>query len=306
MDGCVLITGEVDRTTEFERGMSPIHQPSTGSDRQQDALVLDNQALVVHVAGRGQVTPSALIRSPPMTLLLVHGGGFSSSCWDRTVTHLRSPAVAVDLPGRGSRPDDLAKVTIDDFAAAVVSEIESRDLHDVVLVGHSLAGLTLPRVVGRVPERLAGVVFVSCCVPPHGRSTLEHLGHQEVRELAEHAPISEPGPPAVLDADLATAIFCNDMDAETTAYTLSIMGPESAGVVREAMDLSGMSAPVPRTWARLTRDVIVTPDQQDASIAALGETDVVDLDSGHMAMISRPRELAAILDRLHGAYATRP
>ena len=30
VDGCVLITGEVDRTTEFERGMPPAHQAWIG------------------------------------------------------------------------------------------------------------------------------------------------------------------------------------------------------------------------------------------------------------------------------------
>lgn len=55
VDGCVLITGEVDRTTEFERGMPPAHQAWTGSDWQHDPLILDDQALVVHVRGRGLV-----------------------------------------------------------------------------------------------------------------------------------------------------------------------------------------------------------------------------------------------------------
>ena len=54
-DGCVLITGEVDRTTEFERGMPPEHQEWTGSTWQHDPLVLDDQALIVHVRGRGLV-----------------------------------------------------------------------------------------------------------------------------------------------------------------------------------------------------------------------------------------------------------
>ena len=52
-DGCVLITGEVDRTTEFERGMPPAHQEWTGSAWQHDPLVLDDQALIAHVRGRG-------------------------------------------------------------------------------------------------------------------------------------------------------------------------------------------------------------------------------------------------------------
>lgn len=55
VDGSVLITGEVDRTTEFERGMPKAHQAWTGSDWVHDPLVLDDQALVVHLRDRGLV-----------------------------------------------------------------------------------------------------------------------------------------------------------------------------------------------------------------------------------------------------------
>ena len=53
VDGCVLITGEVDRTTDFEHGMPPAHQAWTGTSWQPDPLILDDQALVVHVRGQG-------------------------------------------------------------------------------------------------------------------------------------------------------------------------------------------------------------------------------------------------------------
>jgi 7,8-dihydropterin-6-yl-methyl-4-(beta-D-ribofuranosyl)aminobenzene 5'-phosphate synthase len=53
VDGCVLITGEIDRTTEYERGMSPAHQAWDGAGWRHDPLVLDDQALVAHVRGRG-------------------------------------------------------------------------------------------------------------------------------------------------------------------------------------------------------------------------------------------------------------
>ena len=46
---------EVDRTTEFERGMPASHQWWTGSAWEHDPLVLDDQALVVNVRGRGLV-----------------------------------------------------------------------------------------------------------------------------------------------------------------------------------------------------------------------------------------------------------
>jgi 7,8-dihydropterin-6-yl-methyl-4-(beta-D-ribofuranosyl)aminobenzene 5'-phosphate synthase len=54
LDGCVLVTGEVDRTTDFENGM-PGHQASHDGIWEPDPLILDDQALVVHVRGQGLV-----------------------------------------------------------------------------------------------------------------------------------------------------------------------------------------------------------------------------------------------------------
>ena len=51
----VLITGEIDRTTEFERGMPAAHEAWGGGAWRHDSLVIDDQALVVHLAGRGLV-----------------------------------------------------------------------------------------------------------------------------------------------------------------------------------------------------------------------------------------------------------
>jgi 7,8-dihydropterin-6-yl-methyl-4-(beta-D-ribofuranosyl)aminobenzene 5'-phosphate synthase len=53
-DRSVLITGEVDRVTGFEKGF-PIHQAWRGGGWEPDPLILDDQALIAHVAGRGLV-----------------------------------------------------------------------------------------------------------------------------------------------------------------------------------------------------------------------------------------------------------
>jgi 7,8-dihydropterin-6-yl-methyl-4-(beta-D-ribofuranosyl)aminobenzene 5'-phosphate synthase len=54
LDGSVLITGEVDRTTGYERGF-PIQDAWRDGAWTPDPLVLDDQALVVHVSGKGLV-----------------------------------------------------------------------------------------------------------------------------------------------------------------------------------------------------------------------------------------------------------
>ncbi len=53
-DRSMLITGEVDRTTEFEKGF-PIHQAKRNGDWQPDPLILDDQAAIVNVRDKGLV-----------------------------------------------------------------------------------------------------------------------------------------------------------------------------------------------------------------------------------------------------------
>jgi 7,8-dihydropterin-6-yl-methyl-4-(beta-D-ribofuranosyl)aminobenzene 5'-phosphate synthase len=53
-DGSVLVTGEVARTTGYEPGFPP-QQAWTGGGWEPDPLVLDDQALIINVAGRGLV-----------------------------------------------------------------------------------------------------------------------------------------------------------------------------------------------------------------------------------------------------------
>jgi 7,8-dihydropterin-6-yl-methyl-4-(beta-D-ribofuranosyl)aminobenzene 5'-phosphate synthase len=54
LDGSLLVTGEVDRTTGFEQGL-PVHQAHRDGRWQPDPLILDDQALVASVRGRGLV-----------------------------------------------------------------------------------------------------------------------------------------------------------------------------------------------------------------------------------------------------------
>ncbi len=55
LDDSVLVTGEVDRVTDFELGMPSAHQAWDGASWVPDRVVPDDQALVVNVRGKGLV-----------------------------------------------------------------------------------------------------------------------------------------------------------------------------------------------------------------------------------------------------------
>jgi 7,8-dihydropterin-6-yl-methyl-4-(beta-D-ribofuranosyl)aminobenzene 5'-phosphate synthase len=54
LDGALLLTGEIERSTEFERGL-PLQQALRDGEWQPDPLIRDDQALVAHLRDRGLV-----------------------------------------------------------------------------------------------------------------------------------------------------------------------------------------------------------------------------------------------------------
>ncbi|MCU1456278.1 MAG: esterase [Actinomycetia bacterium] len=235
-----------------------------------------------------------------MTFVLVHGGGFGASCWDAVVPLLDGDVLAVDLPGRGKHPADLATVTVADFVDSVVADITDAGLDDVVLVGHSLAGITLPGVAARVGPRLRHIAFVSCSVPPQGLAVSDVLGSlsPSLEKLAADLGADLVDPEGGLAPEFVQAMFCNDMTPELAQLTLDLTVPEAVGVISEPIDLAGLDQPIPQTYVRLLQDVSLLPEAQTRMAANLREPTIIDVDAGHMVMISKPDALAEVLNRI--------
>jgi pimeloyl-ACP methyl ester carboxylesterase len=224
--------------------------------------------------------------------VLVHGAGTGASCWDRLLPHLAGPAKAVDLPGRGRRPvASLTSVNLDDCAQAILEDVGDAD--DVVLVGHSFAGVSVPRVMAELAPRLRHVVFLSAVVPPDGTCVLDQID-PAVRDAVRAATADGI---YAQDPEASRLMLCNDLDAEQSEWTLDQMVDDSAALLTEQVDLSGLAADVPRTYVRLTKDVCYPPELQERSAALVGG-EVRYLDTGHMAMVVAPEQLAALLGDL--------
>ena len=103
------------------------------------------------------------------TFVLVHGAWHGAWCWAAVMSELERGGhrtFALDLPGRWTNPMPHAKINRHVWVDAVVRLIEDRDLRDVVLVGHSLGGLTITGVGLKIPPRLKRIVYATALVPP--------------------------------------------------------------------------------------------------------------------------------------------
>jgi pimeloyl-ACP methyl ester carboxylesterase len=111
------------------------------------------------------------------TYLLVHGAWHSGQCWERVVPLLTAAVHEVLTPtltGHGERAHLLTPdVGLDTHIQDVAGLIIERDLTDVVLVGHSYAGLIISGVANLVPDRIAELVFLDAMVPADGEAATD-------------------------------------------------------------------------------------------------------------------------------------
>ena len=240
-------------------------------------------------SGRAWAVPSGAMTA----YVLIHGGGYDGQTWRFVVPHLDGPAVLVDLPGRGRRPAPMGEVTFDDLVDAAVDDVESVAADDdIVLVAHSAGGVTAAHVVNRLPERIRAVVFVSCPIPTHGGAIIDNID-PDVRD----AVMAGTGDGTYqIDEDTLRTILCNDLDDELAAIAMAENTPDTTAYLGAAIDLSGVKALDRVVYVRCLADQTLPLVQQDASIEAIGVAQVVELDAGHLSMLSRPEELAAIIN----------
>jgi pimeloyl-ACP methyl ester carboxylesterase len=236
---------------------------------------------------------------PLPDLVLVHGGEHAADCWDLTIAEIGRQApelrvLAVDLPGRRNKPGDLTTATIAEWVQSVVADIEHAGFGDVVIAGHSMAGVTVPGVVARLgASRVREMILATAFVPPQGSAIVDTLGGPLAWFARRGAKSTKPMSVPTVVAGYA---FCNGMTREQRRFALSRLYQESIRIPTEPVDRRDLPDDVPRTWILTTRDRALSVRSQRNSIAALGGVQTtISVDACHDLMISHPGWLATTL-----------
>ncbi|WP_151525816.1 alpha/beta fold hydrolase [Serinicoccus kebangsaanensis] len=207
-----------------------------------------------------------------MTYLLVPGAGGQAWDWHRLVP-LLDDAVAVELPAA----DDSAGLQT---YADVIVAAAGPDPGPVTVVAHSMGGLSVPLVCGRLEVRR--LVLLNAMIPAPGESGSkwwEGSGHSQV-DIGEFDEVEH---------------FYHDLPTDVRAEALA--RPEarqSETAFAEPWPLAG--------WPDVPTEVLAGADdrlfpvhfQRRLARERLG-LDVRVVPGGHMAALSRPEELAAAL-----------
>ena len=230
--------------------------------------------------------------------VLVHGAWHGGWCWARVIPLLRAAGHAVHavtLTGLGERAHLLsAGIRLRTHFQDVLNLIACEELDEVVLVGHSYGGMVITGVADALqrerPGLLRHLVYVDGSAPRTGESW------------------SSPHAPDVVAARIEAALATGGVSMpQPDAGVFGLAGPDRDWVNRRltphpfglyedtlAFDEAAV-ARLPRTFIDCIEPAFPNIAAMRRRVRAEPGWRVVELATGHDAMVSAPRELAAVL-----------
>lgn len=239
----------------------------------------------------------------------LHGGGQGGWVWDETIAAMKVQAgegqagpgahrfLALDAPGCGAkRGRDTSGYAFADTTRELIADIEAAGFRDVVLVGHSQAGMTMPHMAELAPTGLLRkLVYVTCSAPLPGMTTLDQMGHCRHGENPEQ--VGYPVGPGASMEERYRLMFCNDMDEDAAAAFLGKLGKDGwpASCYTHGDWRRDHLRSLPASYVVCLRDLALPVEWQERFADRLHARRIVRLDAGHQAMNTRPHALAEIL-----------
>jgi pimeloyl-ACP methyl ester carboxylesterase len=228
-----------------------------------------------------------------MDIVLIHGSFHGAWCWEPVRPHLEQRGhrvIPVDLPvsvpGMGGA----------EYAQTVLEAIE--DSVEPAVVAHSMGGLVAPLVAAH--REIRSLVFLAAFLPKVGTSAQAQRGLEPIdpQVLPRTAQWTDHGNNVWgIGPDTATELFYSDLPVETAQWAVGHLRPQCYDVIHEVTPLAA--------WPDVKSSVIVCEDDRainpdwvrSAARDRLG-VDAVGIPGSHSPFLSRPAELAALIDRL--------
>jgi pimeloyl-ACP methyl ester carboxylesterase len=218
-----------------------------------------------------------------------------------------------------AEPSPAARLTLADLASAVTAVVRqvARPDRQVILVGHSMAGVLLNWTGEAAPELISRLVYLSGWMTGPGKSFDDYQRTPEM--AATEIPslvLASPGEIGAVRIDFGSAdpayreraksAFAADADDDTWDAAAHLLTPDTpVAAFTEPVHLTaGRWGALPRTYISCTADRALPPAVQHRFISEAdaftpaNQTDVRELPASHSPFLSQPEQLARVLVQL--------
>ncbi len=230
------------------------------------------------------------------TFVLVHGGFQGSWCWKYVADLLRANGHTVTTPtltGLGEKHHLIEHVGGPaTFVDDVVNHLVFEGLSDVVLVGHSLAGLPISGAADRAPERIRQLVYLDSLIVEDGECASDTVPADVTAERRQL--VAQEGGGIAWPAFSLAGLGIPD-DHPLAGWVQERLVPNPFAVYEEPLHLKNpVGNGLPATYIVCSSPAFGSLQGARDRAASYG-WELRELPTGHDAMITMPEQLAAML-----------
>jgi pimeloyl-ACP methyl ester carboxylesterase len=170
----------------------------------------------------------------------------------------------------------------------VTTLLEFFDLRDVVLVGHSYGGMVVTAAADRLPDRVAGVLYLDAVVAGDGQSLLDAIAPERAAGL--QAAVRDHGDGWRLPGAPDVARSYGVTDPEDLAWAGPLITDQPFATFTQPLALTGAVDRIPQAYVHFTRADIIPA----AAAHAVRDRGALwrELPLMHDAMITHPDAVA--------------
>jgi pimeloyl-ACP methyl ester carboxylesterase len=232
------------------------------------------------------------------TIVLVHGAWSDATAWQAVIPLLKSQGhdvITVNLPGHGSDATSFANISLQSYADAVKNAIGDRK--NVILVGHSMAGMVISEVAEEIPAQIKELVYLAAYLPQNGESLLSLAKQDADSHIGKYLQIDQAAGSASVAKDGVIDVFAADAPEQVGNYIANNIKPEPLTPLATPVTLTdGKFGSVQKVYIHTTNDHAVSFTLQKTMVKNNGHiSKEYSLPSSHTPFISMPDKLAAIL-----------
>jgi pimeloyl-ACP methyl ester carboxylesterase len=216
-------------------------------------------------------------------IVLVHGAWADGSSWSDVIRLLQQDGYNVTAPQfpLTTLTDDVARLR--QVLAALTGP--------VVVAGHSYGGQVMT-ALGEDAPSVVGLVYVAAFALDEGESIGEALAAGEPTPAIAHLRIDDQGF-AWLPQDDFVKHFAGDIDPVQANVMYSVQQPLSASALRDVMGTAAWRST--RTWYAVAQNDEAIPPDVERQFAKRMDATVIEIASGHLAMVSHPDEVTNLV-----------
>lgn len=239
------------------------------------------------------------------TFILIHGAWHGAWCWQALRASLTSgghQVIAPDLPGHGEDPTALGDVTLEAYIDRAVATVEAAPAKPILL-GHSMGGMVVSGAAERIPDRLAGIVYLAAFVPADGESLLA-LGAANTSALTGNQTLDKASGSVTVNDSVIERAFYHDCESPQIAEAKSRLQPQAMAPFSSPVALSDPAyGRVRRCYIECIEDQAIHIAHQRFMAERAGCEPVYRLETGHSPFLSDPAGLADVLADLADEWA---